>query len=114
MDDLDREWLRDMLEYASKAVRILGSLDANALAADETKLLAVSHAIQVVGEAAGRVSRETQTEIPAIPWQDIIGMRHRLVHGYRARSTAVLVETVQRHLPPLMAVLEAAHVEEDQ
>ena len=108
MDDLDRELLRDMLEYANKAVRILGSLDANALAADETKLLAVSHAVQVVGEAAGRVSRETQTGLTDIPWQDIVGMRHRLVHGYRARSPQVIADTIEKHLPALISTLERA------
>lgn len=56
MDEVDREWLADMLEYATKAIRILGELDADALVADETSMLAVSHAIQIVGEAANHVS----------------------------------------------------------
>jgi uncharacterized protein with HEPN domain len=108
MDERDREWLKDMLEHAGKAVLILGSLDAEALAADETKLLAVSLAIQVVGEAANHVSQKTQAALPEIPWTDIIGMRHRLVHGYRTRSPQVIAETVREHLPPLITALERA------
>ncbi len=114
MDDLDREWLTDMLLHARATVSILGNLDAAQLDENETKLLAVSHAVLIVGEAANRVSSQGKAEFSEIPWSKIIGRRNRLVHGYRARSTPVLVETVHRHLPPLMAVLEAAHVEEDQ
>jgi uncharacterized protein with HEPN domain len=113
MDDFDREWLKDMLEYAGKAVRILGSEDSAALTLDETKLLAVSHAVQVVGEAANRLSRETQTALPHIPWTDIIGMRNRLVHGYRTRNPQVIVDTVREHLPPLVSALERA-LDEDE
>ena len=53
MGEFDREWLKDMLEYASKAVRILGAQDAAALEADEPKLLAVSLAVQVTVTARG-------------------------------------------------------------
>ena len=114
MDEFDREWLKDMLEYASKAVRILGSQDAAALEADETKLLAVSLAVQVVGEAAARVSGDGRAALPQIPWTDIIGMRHRLVHGYRTRSPRVIAGTVREHLPPLISALKQALGNEDQ
>ena len=108
MDEVDREWLADMLEYSAKAVRILGKLDAKALAADERSMLAVSHAIQVVGEAANHVSKEGQFALPDVPWADVIGMRHRLVHGYRTGSAQVIVDTVREHLPPLILRLQHA------
>jgi uncharacterized protein with HEPN domain len=38
--------------------------------------------IEVIGEAASRVSRELQAKTPQIPWTEIIGMRHRLIHSY--------------------------------
>jgi len=113
MNEFDREWLKDMLEYASKAVRVLGPANVESLAVDETKLLAVSYAIQVVGEAASRVSPEARKEFPMVPWGDVVGMRHRLVHGYRARSPQVIAETVRAHLPPLIAMLEQALGDED-
>lgn len=106
MEDVDREWLTDMLEYARAAVRILGSRDAVELEADETILLAVSQAILTVGEAANHVSPGGQALLSEIPWPDIIGMRHRLVHGYRTRSVQVINDTVRDHLPRLISALE--------
>ena len=113
MDEVDREWLTDMLEHARAAVSLLGAQDVAQLEADTRTLYAVSHAVLIVGEAAGRVSPRGRAEFPGIPWSNIIGMRHRLVHGYRTRSASVLVNTVREHLPPLVAILEEARVEED-
>jgi uncharacterized protein with HEPN domain len=105
MNDVDREWLRDMLENAREAVSLLGVRDATELDADRRSLTIVT-----LGEAASHVSQQGQIELPEIPWKDIIGMRHRLVHGYRTRSTAIVVDTVHNHLPPLIAALEEARV----
>ena len=112
MHELDREWLTDMLESAREAVSLLGALDAAELDADRRTLLSVRLAIQTIGEAATRVSARRQAEFPQIPWSNIIGMRHRLVHGYRTISTTLIVDTVRVHQPPLIAILEAAGVEE--
>jgi uncharacterized protein with HEPN domain len=38
--------------------------------------------LEVLGEAAGKVSAATQAAYPKIPWREITGMRHRLIHGY--------------------------------
>lgn len=108
MNEVDREWLADMLEYACKAVRHLEAHDAKTLAADDKTLLAVSHAIQVVGEAANHVSEEGRRALPDVPWSDVVGMRHRLVHGYRTGSTQVIVDTVNEDLPgPILTLTRA-------
>ena len=114
MDEIDREWLTDMLEHARAAVTILGERDAAQLDSDTTTLFAVSHAVLILGEAANRVSPKGQTAFPGIAWSKIIGMRNRLVHAYRTRSAPVLVDTVRNHLPSLIAILEEARVEEDE
>jgi uncharacterized protein with HEPN domain len=108
MNEVDREWLTDMLEYSRKAVRHLETHDAKTLVTDDKALLAVSHAIQVVGEAANHVSEEGRRALHDIPWNDVIGMRHRLVHGYRTGSTQVIVDTVKEHLPRLILILVRA------
>jgi uncharacterized protein with HEPN domain len=106
MDAADREWLNDMLEHAKAAVSLLGDSEAEQVVPDMRTVYAVSHAVLIVGEAAGRVSPTTQADLPSVPWRKIIGMRHRLVHGYRMRSVPILMETVREHLPPLIAALE--------
>ena len=113
MNEFDRQWLADMLESAREAISLLGARGAADLDADRRTLLSVRLAIQTIGEAATRVSPQGQAEFPKIPWSNIIGMRHRLVHGYRTISTTLIVDTVRDHLPPLIAILDAAGVEED-
>jgi len=44
--------------------------------------LSLVRLLEIVGEAAGRVTIETRRRYPNIPWQDIVGLRNRLIHGY--------------------------------
>lgn len=59
-----------------------------------------------VGEAANRVPREAQQRAHQIPWSEIIGMRHRLIHGYDHVDFDVLWQIVVRDLPKLVPELE--------
>ena len=45
-------------------------------------LFAIIRAIEVVGEAASKVTNETKDSAPDVPWMAIVGMRNRLIHGY--------------------------------
>lgn len=69
--------------------------------------LALVKAIEIVGEAAATVSPSVRDQCAAIPWQDIIGMRHRLVHGYFAIDMDRVWDTVTDDLPPLVVALES-------
>lgn len=69
-------------------------------------MLALVKAIEIVGEAAYQITNETQDTLPDIPWADIIGMRHRLVHAYFDINLSVLWRTVQDDLPALIAQIE--------
>ncbi len=68
---------------------------------------ATIYLIEVIGESARRVSASTRTQYPQIPWSDIIGMRHRLAHGYDEIDLDLLWDTVMIDLPPLIAMLES-------
>jgi uncharacterized protein with HEPN domain len=50
--------------------------------ADEVLRLALSYLVQIIGKAATHVSQDRRQAYPEIPWQDIVGMRHRPVRGY--------------------------------
>jgi uncharacterized protein with HEPN domain len=62
---------------------------------------AVIRNIEIVGEAAGRVSIDTTTRTPEIPWREIVGMRHRLIHGYLEVNLEIVWQVAQRDLPGL-------------
>jgi uncharacterized protein with HEPN domain len=68
--------------------------------------LALARLVEIIGEAAGRVSQNTQEEYPEIPWREVIGMRNRLIHGYDSVDLSVLWDTVELDLPPLLVHLE--------
>ena len=62
--------------------------------------------VEVIGEAARHVSEPAREEISAIPWVQIVAMRHRLVHAYFDIDREVLWQTVRHDLPSLIAQLE--------
>ena len=70
--------------------------------------LALVRLVEIVGEAAARVSPEAQERFPSIPWQQARGMRNRLVHGYDTVDLAVLWDTIQDDLPALIVQLREA------
>ena len=69
-------------------------------------VLALIKSVEIIGEAAFMMSETTQEASPAIPWADIIGMRHRLVHAYFDINLDVLWQTVKADLPLLIALIE--------
>lgn len=80
----DAQRLRDMRDAAQAAIRVLGDHSADELENTEALALAVPHAVEIVGEAASRVSRPSCEAHPEIAWSEVTGMRHRIVHGYFA------------------------------
>ena len=64
--------------------------------------------ISVIGEAAGKVSPNTCSELYEVPWPDIVSMRNRLIHAYFDINLDILWATVQDSLPPLIRALESA------
>lgn len=82
MTPRDLVYLGHMLDTAKKAVSKTEGLSRDAYDADENLRLALIHLIQVIGEAGRQVSREFSDHHPEVPWADIIGMRHKVVHDY--------------------------------
>ena len=69
-------------------------------------LLAVVKALEIVGEAAARITKERQAKISQIPWPQMISMRNRLIHAYFDIDTDVVWETIVEDLPELIRELE--------
>ena len=102
----DRISLRDMLSHAREAVEILGDTTQEKLGSNRVLQLALTRLVEIVGEAANRVSPGARQERPEVPWPQIIGMRNRLVHGYDVIDLELLWDTVLTDLPPLIESLE--------
>ena len=74
--------IRHMIEGAESAARFLAGRQRQDLDEDEMLRFALTRAIEIIGEAAGRVSAETQNAAAQVPWKEVIGMRNRLVRAY--------------------------------
>jgi len=100
--------LRHMLDAAREAIAFTRGFHRVDLDEDRKLELALVKDVEIVGEAAFQVSQATRDSLPGIPWDDIIGMRHRLVHAYFDINLDILWQTIQNDLPPLVAELERA------
>jgi len=67
-----------MLEAAQTALEFAEGETRDSLDTDQKLLFALLRAIEIIGEAASRLTQECQNEHPQIPWHAIIGMRNRL------------------------------------
>ena len=101
----DEVLLRDMLDYARRAVEAVAEKDRSELDSNPILAAALERFIEVIGEAAGKVSAATRAEAPEIPWQEIIGMRNRLVHGYAAADHDIVWDVVSADLREMIDAL---------
>ena len=102
----DNVYLGHMMDTARRACAKCAGLGRAQFDADENLRLALLHLVQIIGEAARRVSAETRNAHPEIPWLEITGMRHKIVHDYMNIREDLLWEAVTKDLPPLIAMLE--------
>lgn len=103
-----RPLLEDMRAFAREAADILGDRSGEELAADRIRLLAVTRAAEIVGEAAARVPKVVQDNLIEIEFANATAMRNRLIHGYGTIDPTILADTIRTDFPPLIAALDAA------
>ena len=102
----DDAWLLDMLLAARDVVDFARDRTRDDLEADRQLVLSLVKSIEIIGEAAARISQETREAHPDIPWPKIIAMRNRLVHAYFEINLRRVWEVVQNDVPDLIALLE--------
>ena len=106
MSPRDLVYVGHMLDMATKAVGKTTGLARDAYDEDENLRLALTHLVQIIGEAGRRVSREFCLAHPEVQWADIIGMRHKVVHDYLGVDEDIVWEVVTEDLPKLVSALE--------
>jgi len=103
----DRLYLEDILSAIAEIRRYLPSdradFDANPLLQSH-----ILRHVQIVGEAAFRISQATKDQNPQIPWRQIAGMRHVLVHDYFRVDWDIVFKTARDHVPALEPFVKAA------
>ncbi|MBN8462738.1 MAG: DUF86 domain-containing protein [Dechloromonas sp.] len=108
MRDEDRIRLEHMLEACQSVARFIAGRQRTDLDQDEMLRFALVRAIEIIGEAASKVSQEGRHVMPAIPWREATGIRNRLVHAYFDVDLDILWRTAKEAVPALLTQLKTA------
>ncbi|XZN93991.1 MAG: DUF86 domain-containing protein [Microcoleus sp.] len=95
-----------MLDAAKEAVLFSGNKSRTDLDNNRMLTLSLVKCIEIVGEAASRISTDRQKELPQIPWSQVIGMRNRLIHAYFEVNLDIVWDVITDDLPSLIVELE--------
>jgi uncharacterized protein with HEPN domain len=106
MRDEDRIRIGYMIDAAEDALRFIADRSRSDLDTDRMLLFALVRAVEIIGEAATKVSDGTRNAHPGIPWKSVIGMRHRLVHAYFDIDADILWVAATVEIPALLAQLK--------
>jgi uncharacterized protein with HEPN domain len=96
-----------MLDHAREAVEMVKGKTRADLDADRQLNLALVRLVEVIGEAAARIPDDFRARYPQVPWRQIVGMRHRMIHDYDVIDFDILWAVLRQDLPPLIEQLEA-------
>jgi len=102
----DSVYLRHILDAITKVEEYLGGVDAQTFTKNTLVQDGVIRQLQIVGEATRPLSSELRNRYPHIPWQDIAGMRNKLVHDYFGVDLQAVWLTTRRDLPVLKEGLQ--------
>lgn len=98
--------LRHMFDAAKEAASFIQEEERASLDEDRKLVLALMKSIEIIGEAATKITKECQKDLSQIPWPNIIGMRNRLIHAYFDINLEILWKTVTEDLPGLIDELK--------
>lgn len=110
----DAAYLLDMLLAAQDTIDFASGLTFEQFEQSRLHQNAILKSIEIIGEAAARITVEAKQAHPDIPWPEIVGMRNRLVHAYFDVNLTRVWDTVQQDLPRLIAIIEPLVPPEEQ
>jgi uncharacterized protein with HEPN domain len=103
----DRQRLLDIMEAIENIERYVNAENEPRIIADDELIQVwVVHHLQIIGEAASKISESLREKHPEVAWGGMIGMRHVLVHGYFETNTNIVWKAVERDLPILKPQIE--------
>lgn len=100
-----------MVDAAETVASFVADRQRVDLDTDRMLLFALVRAVEVLGEAAARLSGDARAALPDIPWPRIVAMRNRLIHAYFDIDRDILWTTATEEIPALLPQLRAADVD---
>ena len=103
----DKGRLMDIIQAADNIISFTNELSLEELSVDKLRYFAVVKNVEIIGEASYMLSSDFKEAHNDIPWNDIIKMRHVLVHGYASVLPELLWQTALEDVPKLKVQIEA-------
>lgn len=106
---MSREWklyFDDMVSFCEKVMSYTYGLTREQFEASGLNYDATLWNVQLFGEAANHIPENIRSQMPEIPWRELIGMRNRLVHGYFGIDNAILWFVIENEVPKLHGTLQ--------
>lgn len=101
-----RHFLDDALEYCEKTQRFVADIDYEDFLADEKTFLAVTRALEIIGEALKNIPDETRAKFPQVPWREIVGFRNTVAHVYFGVDPKIVWNTAKEEIKYLKELIK--------
>ncbi len=102
----DAAYLWDMLDAAQMVEQLSEGLNFAQYSNDRRTQLAVERSLEIIGEAARKVSTSFRNAHPEIPWRQVIGQRNVLIHEYGEIKQERVWKVVRENIPILIEQLK--------
>jgi uncharacterized protein with HEPN domain len=106
------DYLQDMVDMMGTLAQLTAGMSFAQFEQDQRTRLAVTKAIEIVGEAAKGVPAPVRNRHPKVPWKQMAGMRDRLSHGYFGIDFDIVWKTATGLIPALLPQLADVLAEE--
>ena len=110
----DHGRLLDIIQAANDIISFTQGFSLKELTGDKLRYFAVVKNVEIIGEASYMLSVEFKESHADIPWNDIICMRHVLVHGYATVLPELLWQTALEDVPRLKGQIEGLLLDSDE
>ena len=106
MEVKDSARIAHILEAAQDVKNFIQGKDRSSLETEKMLLYAIVRAIEIIGEASSKISSETRSQYPDLPWRDAIGMRNQLIHAYINVDLDIVWKTATVAIPRFIEELK--------
>jgi uncharacterized protein with HEPN domain len=104
-DKTDADKIFHIIEAAREAIGYVQGKQRSDLDNDKMLVHSLVRCLEIIGEAAARISDDGKANIPHVPWNRIVGMRNRLIHAYFDINLDIVWQTVKEELPELLKII---------
>ena len=109
----DKGRLEDIVEYSANVIKIIENVEFEEFSSNILIYFSTMKNVEIVGEAAYMLTKEFKASHPEIPWKQVEGMRHVLVHGYSQVLPRILWATAKESIPEIKKHVERYLAETD-